>query len=160
MTANQPPGPEHPAGLDRAREDLDGDAGQIDAATRSRLNRARQAALAQLDSPRPPLAGAFWWRSGMAAAAGCALVAVLWLNGGNRDEVLEPFSINSPEPLSINSLEPLSTDSLERFSKNSFADSELLGDQADPEFFDDLEFYRWLAREGMGDDKGADNHDA
>ena len=135
MSTKQRPPAADPPWLDSARRQLDADAALADAATRSRLSRARRAALAQLP-PQAPWHSALnrWW-GGAVATAGCLLVALLWLGDGGRSPLPEPPA----ETLS--------------------ADSDLLTDQAAPAFFDELDFYNWLAREGIDDHEISDEHD-
>jgi hypothetical protein len=114
-----------PAWQAKARAELERQADTIDAATQSRLNRARQAALAELGTPsknRGILIKHGWWGGTLATATACSLVVALWLKTDGALEV---------------ALDPDATD------------SELLADQAELEFFNELEFYSWLVEEGL-----------
>ncbi|TQV86277.1 hypothetical protein FKG94_01625 [Exilibacterium tricleocarpae] len=121
--------------LDRARQQLDAEADRIDSATNSHLEQARRAALAQRDRPRQRFTAATWWRGGLAAAAVGVLAVALW----------QPDSSDAG-PTTI-------------LSEDGFADG-LLEDQAEPEFFDELEFYHWLSGEGIDTASGDENHGA
>ena len=66
--------PRHEALERRARELFEASVAELDAHTASRLARARAAAVAELDSRRPP---AWQWAAPVALAASAALVAVL-----------------------------------------------------------------------------------
>jgi hypothetical protein len=107
-----------PAWVDRAREVLDASAAHLDAPTLSRLNRARQAALAsRRRTPR-------WlpWSGGLVAAAALALALVF---------VLPHRQLPAPAPVPAQALE---TD----------GDADLLGGDEAPELVQDLDFYAWL----------------
>jgi len=96
---------------------------QLDAATLSRLNRARQAALAELE--RPPAArgwGGRGWPAAAVVAVGLLAVA-LWIG---RDPA--PGDGPVPEP--------------------SAPDLELVLAEDNLELIEELEFYDWLATSG------------
>jgi hypothetical protein len=101
--------------LRRSAEDIDG-------ATASRLNRARQAALEQLPRGRR---AARWLAPALSTAAVGALALALWLNPGiDRD---------APVPNSSAAL--------------TAADMDLLLTDDSLEMLEDLEFYAWLDAE-------------
>lgn len=110
----------------RARDLFDASVEGLDAATRSRLNRARQAAVAEAERARHSP-----WRTWLpaAAAASVALLAVLlWRTPGND---VDP-SVRSPVPApAAEVVEMLATG--EDFAVAA----------------DDPEFYTWLAARGL-----------
>jgi hypothetical protein len=91
----------------------------IDAATASRLNRARQAALGEMSRPRPASA---WLVPALSTAAVGALAVGLWLNRG-----ADPGLPAAPAP-----------------AIESAADMDLLLAADSLEMLEDLEFYAWL----------------
>ena len=99
----------------RARAALEDSAQALDAATLSRLNRARQRALDAARAPRR--AG---WRWTALATAACALVAALAL-----------WRLPAPALAPPAQLPPA-------------ADLALIGDGSDLALVEDLEFYAWL----------------
>lgn len=115
----------------RARDLFDASVEGLDAETRSRLNRARQAALAEAErAHRNP------WRTWLpaAAAASVALLAVvLWRMPGG---VVEPTA-RFAEPAPAEVVEMLATS------------EELAVATEDPEF------YTWLASQGLPGTNGA-----
>ena len=112
-----------------ARTLLDESTQALDAATRSRLNRARQAALAQ----RRPRWSATAWLPAAGLACSCALLAgvAVWttLRTPLHDTALPPAVASVPA---------------------SSAGDGLIGDDS-IEFYQDLEFYAWLDAEQDGD---------
>ena len=110
--------------LRRSAEDLDG-------ATASRLNRARQAALEQLPQRRRT---SRWLVPALSTAAVSALAVGLWLNPGVDREL--PVQ-SSTAALSADDMDLL------------LADDSL-------EMFEDLEFYAWLDAERSDDELGAE----
>ena len=111
--------------VDRAIALLQQSADGLDAATLSRLNRARQAALAQ-----PRRATQLWW--GVAAASAVALVLALGL--ARRD--LPPVSPPLAAPVAdIGAIDALASD------------------EDNAEMVDDLDFYAWLDAQ-QHDDEG------
>ncbi len=105
-----------PEGRERLRHALDRSVEGLDAATLSRLNRARQAALAAASTRRRG------WRwslrvGGLALAASAALALVL-----------APGLLSPPTP-------PLPATS---------SDFALLGEEIEPALLEELEFYAWL----------------
>lgn len=103
---------------DQARALLDASAQDLDAATLSRLNRARQRALAAAEPPRAVLR----WTRRLAVAASLLLAAVIWWPDATLDPTTGASTL-SPE------------------------DAELLAD-GELEMTDDLEFYAWLDADG------------
>ena len=126
--------------LQRSADDLDGHA-------RSRLNRARQVALAELD-PRPVAHPALRWLGGAAITAGIALV--LWqallppLLAPPESAVPTVARIAPPAPVSAPPvrIEP---------TPISAPDFELLADGQQFALVEDLEFYAWLESTGGSD---------
>jgi hypothetical protein len=103
---------------DEARDLLDASAQELDAATLSRLNRARQRALAAAEPPRIALR----WTRRLAIAASLLLAAVIWWPDATQDPSTGASTL-SPE------------------------DAELLAD-GEFDMTDDLEFYAWLDADG------------
>jgi len=114
----------------RARAAFDASVNRLDAATQSRLTRARHAALAELERPRPRLGG---WLP-VAALAGAAIVAVaLWLQPGAPGQ-------------------PPEAPGLASFAGE---DLELLTAGDDLDMLDeDIEFYAWAASAASGNGIG------
>lgn len=121
---NQRPDPHDPAAptapdapwLDAARRALDEDAASFDAATVSRLNRARQAAL---DAARAP-SRTRWLLPAAFAAAACGALALAIV-----PRLQAPADIPSA-------------------AAASGADFELLATGEELTLYEDLEFYAWL----------------
>lgn len=116
MSAQEPRSP-LPEGSERLRQALDASAQGLDAATLSRLNRARQAALATLPSRsrwRTPL----HWGLALAACAALALA-------------LRP-QLQSPASLPADAVPPVDLSLL------------ALDSEVEPALLEDLEFYAWL----------------
>lgn len=103
---------------ERARDLLDESAQAIDAATLSRLNRARQQALAAA-APR----AAWRWPRRLAIMASLVLAAAIWWPVTQTGPVSPDVATLSPE------------------------EAELLAD-GEFELTDDLEFYAWLDADG------------
>ena len=99
---------------DKAKQLFDESVAGLDAATRSRLNRGRQAALAELRSFRP-----VWvqWAPAAGVAAAAVFAVVLWTGMPPVDEL-------TPEA--------------------SASDFEILLTQDSFEMLQDLEFYSWI----------------
>jgi hypothetical protein len=125
MTAHDPRNPGSPdpaapldtdaAWIEAARRGLDEGVESLDAATLSRLNRARQAALDAARAPRRPA-----WRWPVAFAAAASLVVAV---------VLAPR---------LGPVAPTADPAL------GGADLELLAASEDLALYEDLEFYAWL----------------
>lgn len=98
----------------RARSTLEQSAGELDAATCSRLNRARQAALAEAGRGRRPLA--LLWPAALAMASVLAVAVVL---------------VRQPEPAA-----PALPVAAEDF--------DVIAAQDSLELYENLEFYAWL----------------
>lgn len=114
-----------------ARRLLRRQAEEIDGATASRLNRARQAALAEFDRRRAPAWGR-GWRPALAAAAVAALALAVWVG---REPALGP----GPAPLPAAS------------GASTATDLELILADESLEMIEELEFYDWLESEAGGD---------
>lgn len=102
-----------------ARQMLRQGAEDIDAATASRLNRARQAALAGLGDRRSAWLGG--WQPALGAAAVAGLALALWLG---REPAPLPAKVDAALALEV-----------------------LLADE-NLEMIEDLEFYDWLQADG------------
>lgn len=124
----RPPGPEQGSWLQQARQLLDAEVEQFDYALRSRLNQARQSALATL----APVRHQRWdrWIAGaVAAGLATALAVQLWW---------QPAS-----------LAPAADDLLA--SDVAELDAELLVASDDQlELYENLEFYAWLQSQPAG----------
>ena len=112
----------------------------VDASTRSKLNRARQHALAALDPP-PPRRLAHWLGAGMASAG---LALVIW--HGMWREKPEAAVVATPSPPVI------SIPDQAQLTAVTAPDFDLLADEEQFEILQDLEFYAWL--EANGADEG------
>lgn len=118
------PDPHHPAAphpqdapwLDATRRALDDDAASLDAATVSRLNRARQAALDAARAPRR----ARWLLPAAFAAAACGALALAIVPRMMAPAVVPPAMAETG------------------------ADFELLATGEELTLYQDLEFYAWL----------------
>lgn len=108
-----------PDWTDQARRLLDASTQALDAATLSRLNRARQQALAAASPARSTMR----WPRRLAVAASLLLGAV----------ILWPAAMRGPASTGASTLSP--------------EDAELLAD-GELEMTDDLEFYAWLDADG------------
>jgi ferric-dicitrate binding protein FerR (iron transport regulator) len=116
--------------IDDARALLDESAQAIDAASLSRLNRARQAALAQ----RRPRRRAAWWlpAAGLACSGALLLAIVVWA------PLRSTHPVDAAPGTSAAATLPAEGDAIS-------------GDDS-IEFYQDLEFYAWLdAQEQDGD---------
>lgn len=103
----------------RLKKRLQNDAPALDAATRSRLNQARQAALRELDRPAwSSLAGRGSWMTAGGAVAAGVMVALLLRQGGVAPEL----PAYAPAE-----------------------DIEIILSEGDLELYDELEFYTWVA---------------
>lgn len=104
--------------LKQVRGVLDGDVENLDGATRSRLTRMRQAALdAGKAAPRHRMGRGFRWLAGAAAAA--AVVIAVVLSGGRTPVELADSA--APEDFEVMALEE------------------------NLDFYEELDFYAWLA---------------
>ncbi|MBL8300045.1 MAG: hypothetical protein JNN30_17025 [Rhodanobacteraceae bacterium] len=112
------PDPNQPNWTEQARSLLEASTQSLDAATLSRLNRARQRALAVAQRP----ANALRWAPGLAAAALLLAVLFWW-----------PYPKHSPAEARAPTLLP--------------EDAELLA-EGEFEMTDDPEFYAWLDADG------------
>ena len=121
----------------QAKQALDESARNLDAATLSRLNRARQRALEQA---RPRRVRTWFVPAGLASACAVLLVAALvWHRPtGAPPPTADPF-IAGPAAPGGNG-----------FSAN---DLELVSSDDGIEFYQDLDFYAWLDSQG-GDNNG------
>ena len=115
--------------LQSARTLLDESTQALDAATRSRLNRARHAALAQ----RRPRWRTTWWLPAAGLACSCALLlgVALWTT------LRAPIGAALPAQAGVAVPGPTAADAL--------------GGDDSLEFYQDLEFYAWLDAEQDGD---------
>ena len=120
----------------RVRTLLDESADGLDAATLSRLNRARQAALAQA---RPRAVRRWFLPAGMASA--CMLLVAV-------------FAWHSYGPTGASSLPPSLSELLPSTASASAAggDIDLVSSDDSLELFQDLEFYAWLDAQDQGSD--------
>lgn len=134
----------------RARSLLDHSARDLDAATLSRLNRARQAALASMDPSTRESAPWMRWIGAAAICAGIALIA--W--HGVRTPPASPSIADAPaaeSPLPSPSrvaAPPLAPAGGEASLPVSEPDFELLADADGFGLLEDLEFYAWLDADG------------
>ena len=114
--------------LGRARALLDESVLGIDAATLSRLNRARQAALAQ----RGSRAARLWWLpAGLATS--CALLVAFGL-----------WHSHVPAPGQTTPLAAILAPSMKNPQGMSGGDAGIVAGDDALEFYQDLEFYAWL----------------
>ena len=118
---------DEPRWLEAVRDQLDTDAAGYDAATLSRLNRARQAALdAGLRRQRRP-----WWHwSLVAVATSAAVVLAMALTLRTPDTGAPPVA-----PVAL--------------EQSEVDDLELLAAGEDLELIENLEFYAWLEQQSL-----------
>jgi len=114
-----------PEWTDQARSLLDESAQALDAATVSRLNRARQAALAQ----RAPRRRAAWLFLPAGLAGACALLLAV---GVWHARVPQTAPLASPTATVVSG------------STVNAADMDLIASGDDMEMMQDLDFYAWL----------------
>ena len=117
----------------RAGEVLHSEAEALDAATRSRLNRARQSALAERGKNSPSRSGRWNWMPAGGMALVAVLVAIVWL-GGNQ-----PVGLPGSAGLNGGAL----PDAAVYIAPAAGALEVLMVDE-DFEMLQDLEFYNWL----------------
>ena len=100
--------------VERAKQHFDESVANLDGETRSRLNRGRQAALAEIAS-----GGRAWieWAPAAGVAAAAVVAVVLWTGSPPRDELI-PSSAST--------------------------DIEILLTEDSFEMLEDLEFYSWI----------------
>ncbi|HST28005.1 MAG TPA: DUF3619 family protein [Rudaea sp.] len=115
-----------PPWADRARSLLDESAQALDAATLSRLNRARQAALAQ----RAPRRRAAWVFLPAGLAGACALLLAVGVWHGRRAPTAMPAQ--AEVAASANG------------SAVNAGDLDMIASADDMEMMQDLDFYAWL----------------
>ncbi len=120
---------DRPAWIDQARTLLDDSARDLDAATLSRLNRARQAAL-ELHRPR---ATRVWLLPAGLASAACALLLAVAVWQPHR-HVDAAKGTMLPATAAATS------------------DGDAVADEASLEFYQNLEFYAWLDAQNKGGD--------
>lgn len=118
---------DQPAWVRQATELLDDSARDLDAATLSRLNRARQAAL---DLHHPRAARAWLLPAGLASACMLLLAIAVWQPHRHDDAAKAAAQATAAGK----------------------ADADALSDEASLEFYQDLEFYAWLDAQNKGGD--------
>jgi hypothetical protein len=117
----------------RAGEVLQAEADALDAATRSRLKRARQSALAERGKNSPSRSGRWNWMPAGGMALVSVLVAIVWF-GGNQ-------------PMGPATRAGLNGGALPDFAVSNApaaGELEVLMVDEDFEMLQDLEFYNWL----------------
>ncbi|HTI95127.1 MAG TPA: DUF3619 family protein [Rudaea sp.] len=115
-----------PPWTDQARSVLDESARALDAATLSRLNRARQAALAQ----RAPRRRAAWVFLPAGLAGACALLLAVGVWHGRRAPTAIPAQAAVAASASGNAV--------------NAGDLDMIASGDDMEMMQDLDFYAWL----------------
>ncbi len=115
-----------PPWTDQARSVLDESAQALDAATLSRLNRARQAALAQ----RAPRRRAAWVFLPAGLAGACALLLAVGVWHGRRAPTAIPAQAALAASASGNAV--------------NAGDLDMIASGDDMEMMQDLDFYAWL----------------
>lgn len=124
MNERPPSAEDLPEDTARLRAALEDSARGIDAASLSRLNRARQAALAAAQPRRTRWLQPLGW---MVGAAACAVLAIALL----------PMLVSGPVPVA---------------PAEAPAEFAVLTEEVDPALLADLEFYAWLDSQA-GDDE-------
>jgi hypothetical protein len=119
--------------VQRAEDLLQAEAEALDGATRSRLNRARQAALAELGKKSLSRGGRWNWMPAGGVALVSVLVALVWF-GGNQ-----PMGPATRAGLNDGALLNSAVSSTPAASE-----LEVLMVDEDFEMLQDLEFYNWL----------------
>jgi hypothetical protein len=114
--------------VERARDLFDESVAGLDAETRSRLNRSRQRALAEIGRGRPA-----WirWSPAFGATAAAVIAVVL---------------ITATPPMDLAE------------APSSASDLDLLLDEESLEMLEDLEFYSWIELEEHASPEGPENH--
>jgi hypothetical protein len=119
--------------VERAGKALQAEAEALDVATRSRLNRARQSALAELDKNSRSSGGRWNWMPAGGMALVSVLVAIVWLGGNQPVEPTTSAGLNGRAlPNSAVYIAPAA------------GELEVLMVDEDFEMLQDLEFYNWL----------------
>jgi hypothetical protein len=119
--------------VERAEALLQAEAEALDAATRSRLNRARQSALAELGKNSRASGGRWNWMPAGGLALVSVLVAIVWLGGDQPVELAPRAGLSGGAlPVSAVSIAPAA------------GELEVLMADEDFEMLQDLEFYNWL----------------
>lgn len=106
---------------------------ELDARTRSRLNQARQRALAELPRSRRVAAG--WWLPAGAVAAAALFAFILW-----QGNIPQPGGVEFPQEFA----------SSEQSEDSVSLEMELLLNDGDLEMFEDFEFYVALTDAELG----------
>jgi len=114
--------------VERARDLFDESVAGLDAETRSRLNRSRQRALAEIGRGRPD-----WvrWTPAFGATA-AAVVAVVLITGTPSVDLVE--------------------------APASASDLDILLDEENLEMLEELEFYSWIEFDEQASAEGPENH--
>jgi len=114
--------------VERAKDLFDESVAGLDAETRSRLNRSRQRALAEVGRGRP-----VWvrWTPALGATA-AAVVAVVMITGRPTLDLVEPPA--------------------------SASDLDILLDEESLEMLEELEFYSWIELDESAGPEGPENH--
>lgn len=122
--------PDEQAFAERTGRRLRQSADELDAATQSRLNRARQRALDEMPAgtTRRPIG---WWVPAGATAVAAVLVIGIWQARGPGEMPVETGV----------ELVPVTADEA--------VDFEILLEEGDLEMLEDLEFFAWLALEDL-----------
>jgi len=119
----------------QAKQALDESAQNLDAATMSRLNRARQKAL---ELARPRRMRSWFVPAGLVSACAVLLaVAVVWHRPTAPSNAVDPFIAGPTVPAG---------QAAGGFSTN---DLELVSSDDGIEFYQDLDFYAWLDAQGQ-----------
>lgn len=131
---------EHPAWVCQAKILLDESAQQFDAATLSRLNRARQAALAQ---GRRRILRSWFLPVGLASACALVLAVAVW-------HVCAPAPVaGSAARATLAAATASATANGSGFNAN---DLDMVSGDDSLELYQDLEFYAWLDAQDPGSD--------
>ncbi len=106
---------------------------ELDAATRSRLNQARQRALDEFRRSRTTASG--WWLPAGAVAAAALFALILW-----QGNIPRPGGVEFPQEIA----------SIEESVDSVSLEMELLLNDGDLEMFEDFEFYVALTDAELG----------